>query len=215
MQRITAKTSASPLRITNEGVLLLLVFILFSCTLNAQTDTTSAAAYTSRPLSAVADTVPVKKSTRDTSHSVRKATILSAILPGAGQVYNRKVWKVPIVYAAFAGMGYLVKFNHDQFREYENALLLRFDNDPLSIDNYQNQYSDDNLRSLSDFYRRNRDLSIVGMVLIHVLNIIDAHVDAHLYNFDISDDLSLRWQPALTPMNGSYSAGFNIAFQFK
>jgi hypothetical protein len=215
LQPITGKRSASPLRINIEGVLLLLLFILFSSILRAQTDTISTAGDTSRIAVAVADTVPVKKSVRDTSHSVRKATILSAILPGAGQIYNRKAWKVPIVYAAFAGMGYLVKFNHDQFRDYENALLLRFDNDPSTVDVFQDQYSDDNLRSLSDFYRRNRDLSVVGMVLIHVLNIIDAHVDAHLYNFDISDDLSLRWQPALTPINGSYNAGFNIALQFK
>lgn len=147
-------------------------------------------------------------------HSVRKATLLSTYLPGAGQVYNRKAWKVPIIYAAFAGMGYLIKFNHDNFKKFDNALLTRYDNDPNTVDDYATIYSEDNLRSLSDFYRRNRDLSVIGITLIYVLNIVDAHVDAHLFNFNVDDDLSLRVNPTLEMGPYSSSAGLSLSLHF-
>lgn len=140
-------------------------------------------------------------------HSVRRATMLSAVLPGAGQIYNRKIWKAPIIYAGFAGMGYLIRFNQQRYREYEDALLTRFDNDPNTIDSYEGLYTNDNLRSLSDFYRRNRDLSIAGVALIYVLNIIDAHVDAHLFTFNTNDDLSIRWTPSWT---GFHATGVQV-----
>ncbi|MFN8153137.1 MAG: DUF5683 domain-containing protein [Bacteroidia bacterium] len=145
-----------------------------------------------------------------TIHSVRKATLLSAVLPGAGQVYNKRTWKVPIIYAAFGGLVYLVKFNSDRFKTYENALLLRYDNDPETVDEFKDLYTDDNLKSLRDFYRRNRDLSVIGISMVYVLNIIDAHVDAHLFNFNVDDNLSLNWSPML-PASSSYQ-GAGISF---
>ena len=147
-------------------------------------------------------------------HSVRKATLLSTFLPGAGQVYNKKIWKVPIVYAAFAGMAYLIKFNHDNFRKFDNALLLRYDEDPNTVDEYADIYTEENLRSLSDFYRRNRDLSVIGITLVYVLNIVDAHVDAHLFSFNLDDDLSLQWSPLLQPAPGQASAGLSLTLRF-
>jgi hypothetical protein len=147
-------------------------------------------------------------------HNVRRATAMSAILPGAGQIYNKKAWKTPIIYAAFAGMGYLVKFNNDNFRKYENALLTRYDNDPLTVDEFADVYTEDNLRSLSDFYRRNRDLSVVGLTMVYVLNIIDAHVDAQLFNFNVSDDLSLQWSPTGTFNEQGMLAGVSMNLRF-
>lgn len=147
-------------------------------------------------------------------HSVKKATVLSALLPGGGQIYNRKAWKVPIIYAAFGGLVYLVKFNNDRFKLYENALLLRYDNDPATNDEFQNIYSEDNLRSLSDFYRRNRDLSVVGITLVYVLNIIDAHVDAHLFSFNVDDNLSLNWSPVFNPSPQAVATGIRLQLQF-
>lgn len=147
-------------------------------------------------------------------HNVRRATAMSAIIPGSGQVYNKKAWKVPIIYAAFAGMGYLVKFNNDNFRKYENALLTRYDNDPLTVDEFADVYTEDNLRSLSDFYRRNRDLSVVGLTMVYVLNIIDAHVDAQLFNFNVSDDLSLQWSPTGTFNEQGMLAGLSMHLRF-
>ncbi|MFM9055421.1 MAG: DUF5683 domain-containing protein [Bacteroidota bacterium] len=152
---------------------------------------------------------------RDTTHSVRKATVLSAIIPGAGQVYNRKAWKVPIIYAGFAGLGYLFRQNQKNYIEYEDALLARYDNDPSTTDPYVDIYTDDNLRTLSDFYRRNRDLSFMGITLLYVLNIIDAHVDAHLFRFNMDDNLAIVCSPELraTP-SGQITPSLTLSLHF-
>jgi hypothetical protein len=129
-------------------------------------------------------------------HSVKKATLLSTFLPGAGQVYNKKAWKVPIIYAGFAGMAYLIKFNNDNYHKYNDALIARNDGDSTTVDNeFQDKYTDENLATLQDYYRSNRDLSIIVTSLIYVLNIIDAHVDAHLYTFNVNDNLSIKVEP--------------------
>ncbi|MGI8893774.1 MAG: DUF5683 domain-containing protein [Bacteroidia bacterium] len=145
-------------------------------------------------------------------HSPAKATILSAILPGAGQFYNKKYWKIPILYAGFATVGYAVDFNQDRYRTYRNALQLRIDGDETTVDVFEGIYSEENLRTLKDFYRRNRDLSIIIGGIVYVLNIIDAHVDAHLFYFDVTDDLSMKLSPALLDNNfsGYKTAGFSI-----
>ena len=129
-------------------------------------------------------------------HSVKKATLLSTFLPGAGQVYNKKAWKVPIIYAGFAGMAYLIKFNNDNYHKYNDALIARNDGDSTTVDTeFKDKYSDENLATLQDYYRSNRDLSIIVTSLIYVLNIIDAHVDAHLYTFNVNDNLSIKVEP--------------------
>jgi hypothetical protein len=130
------------------------------------------------------------------AHSPKKAAIYSACLPGLGQVYNKKYWKVPIIYAGFAGLGYGFYFNHREFKTYRNALRYRYDDDPATIDNFP-QYNDDNLVTLKNFYQRYRDLTVVGMVALYTLNVVDAAVDAHLFTFDVSDDLSMRIQPTM------------------
>jgi len=130
-------------------------------------------------------------------HSVRKATILSTILPGAGQVYNRKYWKVPLVYAALGATAYYINYNNKNYKQYNNALIRRFDTD--STNELFTEISNDNLRILSDGFRRNRDLSFAAATIVYVLNIIDAHVDAHLYTFNVSDDLSLKVEPVFVP----------------
>jgi hypothetical protein len=124
-------------------------------------------------------------------HSPRRATLLSAVLPGAGQVYNHKFWKVPVIYAGFAGLGYLVKTNNDQYKIYKDAYRFRLDDDPLTIDNFTDIYSDQDLVTLKNYYRRNRDVSIIAGGVLYILNIVDAAVDAHLFYFNVNDDLSM------------------------
>lgn len=148
------------------------------------------------PKTEQADSTIVKQKKK---HSPFKATIMSAALPGMGQVYNGKWWKVPIIYGAFGGLIYSSVANDIKFRTYKKAYLIRVDDDPNTTDEFEGQYSDANLRELVDFYQRNRDISLIFTGVIYALNIIDASVDAHLKDFDVSDDLSLKVRPTLQP----------------
>ncbi len=193
-----------PLRSKCGGVFFALFFLLAATRSPAQAVLSQG--NDSLPSPPDSGTVPV--------HSVRKATLLSTFLPGAGQVYNRKIWKVPVIYGAFAGMIYLISFNNKNYKKFDNALLLRYDDDPDTVDDYVNIYTEDNLRSLSDFYRRNRDLSVIGLSLVYVLNIIDAHVDAHLFTFNVDDNLSLDWKPIIQPGPGLATSGLTFTRRF-
>ena len=137
-------------------------------------------------------------------HSPKKATIMSAVLPGLGQIYNRKYWKLPIIYGGFAGLVYSIGFADKRYQGFKEAFILRVDGDPATIDKYDPQlindetkYSQDGLLQLKDYYRRNRDLSYILTVGLYVLNIIDANVDAHFFDFDISKDLTLHINPLI------------------
>jgi len=151
----------------------------------------------------------------EVKHSVRKATFLSVILPGAGQVYNKKYWKVPIVYVAFAGLGYLVKTNNDEYNKYKQAYIFRTDNNAGTVDGFE-KYTEDNLLTLKNAYQRSRDFAIIGVAAVYVLNIIDAAVDAHLYTFDVSDNLTLRVYPTFifTAQNFLPKTGLSISLKF-
>ncbi len=141
---------------------------------------------------------------------------MSMVLPGAGQFYNKKYWKIPVIYAGFAGMGYLIHFNNELFQQYKEAYILRVDGDPNTIDEFADHYTDSDLQTLKNYYRRNRDLCIIVAGLIYVLNIVDASVDAHLFYFDVSDDLSLMIQPSInltSPNNPSYT-GVSLTLNF-
>ncbi len=150
---------------------------------------------------------------QQSAHSPRKASILSAVLPGAGQAYNKKYWKMPIIYAGMFGLGYLVKVNNEDYRVYKEAYKYRLDGDPGTTDDFVGIYSDQDLLTLKDYYRRNRDLSAIGIGLLYVLNILDAAVDAHLYNFNVSDDLTLNITPMAIP-SSSPLAIINISLRF-
>lgn len=148
-------------------------------------------------------------------HSPRKAALFSTILPGAGQAYNKKYWKMPIIYAGFAGLGYAIQFNQSRYTKYRDAYKYRIDGDVSTIDDYTNIYTDENLNTLQQYYHRFRDLSIVGAVALYVLNIVDASVDAHLYTFDVSDNLSLNIQPSFINTAHTNNPAPGIALQLK
>ena len=139
----------------------------------------------------------------------KRALWLAIILPGAGQIYNRKYWKLPIVYGGFIGCAYAMRWNNQMYLDYSQAYLDIMDDDPNTASYTQflhlgNQINSTNIerykevfRSRRDRYRRWRDLSFFGMLGVYALSIIDAYVDASLSTFDISDDLSLHVQPAI------------------
>ncbi len=148
-------------------------------------------------------------------HSPIKASLFSAILPGAGQVYNRKYWKIPVIYGAFAGLGYLAKWNNERYQIYRKAYRFRIDGNPLTTDEFEGRYSDSDLKLIRDYYRRNRDLSLIFATLVYVLNIVDASVDAHLFYFDVSDNLSMQLTPVCMPSTTVPLAGFSLQFRSK
>jgi hypothetical protein len=135
-----------------------------------------------------------------------KAAFYSAVLPGLGQAYNKKFWKIPIVYAGIGVIGYYIVDNNKKYHLFQEAYLIRTDKDPGTLDRYADRYSDQTLRYGVNYYRKNRDLSVILMVGMFALNIVDAHVDAHLREFDISDDLSFKLKPQLLPVAGNHVA---------
>ena len=137
------------------------------------------------------------------THSPKKAATLSAILPGLGQAYNQKYWKMPIIYVGFIGLGYAVIYNHNAYTEYLNAYKKAINN-PTNDPQYTNYTA--NLNLYQNAYHRYRDLSIIGCAALYILNIIDANVDANLFSFDVSDDLSLKIQPAILNFSNNTTA---------
>lgn len=147
------------------------------------------------------------------THSPRKATILSAVLPGAGQAYNRKYWKIPVVYAAAGTSIFFIIRNNSIYKDYRTAYTYRIDNDTLTNDLKYKNLANETVRSERERFLRYRDISILCLIGVYALNIIDANVDAHLFYFDVGEDLSLSWQPAFRPF--SYKPGLNFGLTYK
>ena len=129
-------------------------------------------------------------------HSVGRAALYSAIIPGLGQAYNGKYWKIPIVYGAIGTAGYFIYYWYDFYDELKTAYIYRTDEDPLTID-YLYDYiaTDEYLLQKVSQAKQYTDLMVVLTAAAYLLNIVDAVVDAHLYDFNVSDDLSLNLQP--------------------
>jgi len=126
--------------------------------------------------------------------SARKASILSAIIPGAGQIYNEKYWKVPIIYASLSTSIYFIYDNQNKLKAYQNAYICRSNG---GTDEYIDVYNDSQLLTVVDYYERNRDVSYIITAAIYLLNVVDASVDSHMFDFDISEDLSLETLPRI------------------
>ena len=166
----------------------------------------------------------VNYSTNEVS-SVAKATTLSLICPGAGQIYNKSYWRVPIVVGGFASTIYCIDWNNRGYQRFKKAYRLRadYDQNPSlypngSADEFKGRYAASFLKNLRNSYRRNRDLCIILTAGLYILQAIDAHVDAHLRDYDVSDDLSVNVTPMVSynPSVGdsSVAVGMNVAFNF-
>ena len=143
----------------------------------------------------------INYSTNEVSN-VKKATTLSTIFPGAGQIFNKSYWRVPIVIGGMASTIYTIDWNNRGYQRFKTAYALSVDykKNPDKYpngapDEFRGAYSETFLKNLKDSYRRNRDLCILLTVGVYILQIIDAHVDAHLQDYDISDDLSMNFEP--------------------
>ena len=145
----------------------------------------------------------VKYSTNEVSR-INKATTLAMICPGAGQIFNQSYWRVPIVVGGFATTIYCIDWNNRGFQRFKKAYRLKADYDANpdlypdgSLDEFGGRYSATFLKNLRNSYRRNRDLCIILTAGLYILQIVDAHVDAHLRDYDISKDLSVSLSPVV------------------
>ena len=129
-----------------------------------------------------------------------KAALMSAVIPGLGQAYNKSYWKIPIIYAGGATLGYFLHYNHKQYLSFRKAYELRTDNDETTIDKYVDEYKQATTLSKGrDQYRRWRDYTFLYSLLFYGINISEAYVYAHLKDFDVSDELTLHIQPDFIP----------------
>ena len=209
--------------------------VLMLCSLNAAgqepVDSTDFSKYTEYDIVPVSDTdtdslekfFPLDSMIIYSSHSPAKAAIMSAVLPGLGQIYNRKYWKLPIVYAAVGvSIGVFLKWQNDYSR-YRRAYIDIMDNDPYTnyhktlgfpsyyTDQMQTQY----ITKRKDMLRGWRDWSIVAVVAAYALNIIDANVDAHLMDFNLDDNISFIIRPCFLENSiNSQKIGLSLQFTF-
>lgn len=128
----------------------------------------------------------------------KKSALYSAILPGSGQLYNRQYWKIPVIYAGVATAGYFFFDNRSNYRKYRKAYVARL-TDPNFQDEFTGLYSRDNLKTLQDAYKRYLDMTVLLTALGYTIQVLDAVTFAHLKNFDVSKDISFRFQPVSDP----------------
>lgn len=185
-----------------------------------------------------ADSLPKIKEIKPFKPDPKKALLFS-LIPGGGQIYNRKYWKLPIVYGAFMGCMYAITWNNKNYQDYSTAyfdIILDY-NKVKANSSYdgpwssswtvfipkgeekqyvQNTQFQDNLKRRKDYFRRYRDLSIIISVGVYALSIVDAYVDAQLFDFDISPDLSFKWSPEVSPKTRftSETYGINCSLKF-
>lgn len=141
-----------------------------------------------------------------------KAAFLSALVPGLGQAYNKKYWKIPLVYGALGTAVYVYSFNDSHYNAVRNAYKRRLEG--YNDDEFSYITDSDRLLTAQKAYQRNRDLSTFFIIGVYILNIIDANVDAHLKQFNVNDKLSLRPDIQTNDLNAQKSMALTFNYQF-
>lgn len=197
----------------------------------------AAADSTVRSVMLAADSLPKPAQIKMEFKPDPKKAVLMALVPGLGQIYNRKFWKLPIVYGGLMGCMYAVTWNNRNYQDYSTAykdIMMDAEEPNRPVEEFHTSWQDflgvgydpkewvtntnfqTQLKNRKDCYRRYRDLSIIITVGVYALSIIDAYVDAQLFDFDISPDLSMHWEPSVTPQTAysSRSYGLNCSIKF-
>lgn len=197
----------------------------------------AAADSTVRSVMLAADSLPKPAQIKMEFKPDPKKAVLMALVPGLGQIYNRKFWKLPIVYGGLMGCMYAVTWNNRNYQDYSTAykdIMMDAEAPNRPVEEFHTSWQDflgvgydpkewvtntnfqTQLKNRKDYYRRYRDLSIIITVGVYALSIIDAYVDAQLFDFDISPDLSMHWEPSVTPQTAysSRSYGLNCSIKF-
>ena len=154
---------------------------------------------------------------------IKRATLLSAAVPGAGQIYNGSYWKVPILYAGIGALVYFIDYNHNRYKYYKE-LYVNVDApgpsnfyDTGRFQGYSNEQLKEAFGKYMDDFRRYRDLNIIGLAALYAANIVDANVDAYFKEYDVSEDLGLRVVPAPLPGDMLFACypGISIRLRLK
>lgn len=163
----------------------------------------------------------------DFQPDAQKAVWLAAVVPGLGQIYNRQYWKVPIIYGGTLGLVYGITWNDRMYVDYRKGYVDLMDKDPntnyfehllpsgVVLDNSNSSYYTKIIKTKLDNYRRYRDLCIIGTAVLYLLSIIDAYVDAQMFDYDISPDLSLEVAPTLIAPSSSYEQDTSVGLSCK
>lgn len=187
-----------------SSIIIISLVIWASSSVYAQEDTTLFV--TNIPV----DTISIDT---DDEHSAGLASLYSAVLPGLGQAYNGKHWKIPIIYGAFFSFGFLIYDNNIKYQYFRRNLIAELDQDPETI-NITGR-DEDNLRSNRDNSRRLRDLNMILLGVTYFLQIADAHIDAHLIEFNVNQDISASIRPELIPFENKLQAGISLKLNLK
>ena len=189
---------------------IVLLFVSLAQELFAQEpDSVKAGSETFRFEAAVLDTVNILDADL---LSPAKAALYSAVIPGLGQAYNGKYWKIPLVYGGLFFYGYLIYENNIQYQYFRRNLIAEIDSNPETI-NITGREAE-NLRANRDRFRRFRDLDMILLSVTYFLQIIDAHIDAHLLYFRINPDFTVFVDPAIMPTNHLLPTGISIKLKF-
>ena len=167
------------------------------------------------------DFTPKKTATQAQTYwhpNPNRAMWYSVLCPGLGQIYNRSYWKVPVIYGGAAVFGYLISWQGRMYNDYSNAYYDIMDNDPNTKSyetmfrniNATEEWKKNTLKKKSNYYRRYRDLCIFGVALLYVVNVVDAFVDGHLYDFSVTDDLSIRMEPVFHYSGSGLNVGGDL-----
>jgi hypothetical protein len=155
---------------------------------------------------------------KERNHSHRVAVISSTIIPGLGQAYNRKYWKIPIIYGGGAIIYYFFDYNNTYYQRLKTAYNQLKNGEEITDPDLKEGWDEQRLMYHRDNFRRNRDYNIIFFGLLYVANIVDAMVDAYMYSYDISPDLSMQIAPSIIPpLQNTYataSCGLKIKFSF-
>jgi hypothetical protein len=191
-----------------RALLTILIFMTLMAMCHAQVDSVK----TKDPAGFIFDE-GVEIFTAKSKLNPNRAAILSAVLPGAGQAYNKQYWKIPLIYGGFVALGHYTRYNDRLYKSFRSAYAAETDVDPNTVNPYP--VSGDVLNFNSQILRRDRDYLMIMTALFYLINIADAHISAHLHEFQINEALSMRVQPAIQPSTlFSRSVGVSISINF-
>lgn len=195
---------------------LIILCVLYTLHGVSQSDSSEAVLPHKLEADTLAQSTPDSITARPTSRNPKRAALLSAAAPGLGQIYNERYWKLPIVYGGLGATAFLVFQNRSQYLALKKAYVQDINVSDGDVSVYRDQgFSLADIQSEAERFQTNMEYSAVAFLAVYLLQVVDAAVDAHLYYFDVSEDLSLQWTPTVQPtaMNRPVN-GVSIALTF-